>query len=152
MKLRLTLGLALLLCGLAAILLWHRSPRLNDEEQILKLLDDLRLAVEARNVGRAMAFVAEDYHDGTHTKRDLTRLAVTASRSSEQIHLHLDQPTLDVEGARARVRLRAAYWFGPGPPPEGPKALDVAVALVRRGRAWQIVKATGWESVAGEAE
>jgi ketosteroid isomerase-like protein len=152
MKLRLALGLALLAAALGIWLWWANRPHLTPVQQVAAAVLSIKDAIVARDAGRVLSFVSDDYSDGSYTKPDIVRLVTGGLRGIDHPRVVLDPFEVTVTGEEATARLRAHFWTGEGP--AGPDAIELNInAQFRRehGR-WKLISAAGWEPATGAAD
>ena len=151
MNRKVLMAVALGVVVVAAAGLWCLSrPRLTDEQQITRNILEIKQAAEARSAGGILRHVSDDYSDGLYTKRDITRLVVSAMRHPEAIEVHVEQPRIEVSGDTARVEVRAMYWVGFRSTAAPPNSLELTLDFARTRRGWQIIRAGGWQSAGAE--
>ena len=137
----------LILGAAAAGVYWWLLPKGTDEQQVQDVIVRLGEAVEQKNVRRCMSLVSEGYHDGMgNTRTSLTRLAIDAFHTVDEITVASYDPKIDVAGdeATASVRVRIEYTVS------GRRAkteLMLTTKMRREGwlRKWRITNAEGWQ-------
>jgi len=139
-------ALVVLLVAISLVYYLQR-PELSDEEQIQRLFLEAERAVEAKDASDIMRLIADDYDDGTFVKRDLTRLAIRAFRTSDEIDVVPYLRLLQVQGQEAHAELDVDLLVD-----SDTQRLKLAVDLKKTGRGWQVIRASGWEVAGSEFE
>ena len=126
-------------------------PALDDKTQIRNLVLTAARSLEQQRVKSFMAVVADDYSDGTYTKRDIENLVRGAVLQTGEIRIVTKMPSLEIQGTTARATVQAEVVVGRGRP--GPGSTEIAqgnytveMALRKDRHGWQVTSARGWES------
>ena len=120
------------------------GPRISDEEQIIRVLDDVAKAMQARKIYRVLAYVSQNYQDTEGRDYDaIQNYLKTIFRQYRFIELTRARPRIAVQGNRAR----AIETFGTRATPfdeteHRPIDFDghVIVNLVKQGNRWKIIE------------
>lgn len=141
-KLPLILGGLMVIGGVALYLLGRPQP--TEEERIRTVVFDAQEAVNNRQAGRLLSFVSEKYEDSLgNNKRSLTRLVVSALRSTEQYAVMVEIRQLDLRDESATVSLDVRLWMGEGLSTRTSE-FPLNLSLAREGRHWRIIRAEGY--------
>jgi len=85
----LTIVLAILIIAVGAglTIYWFRRPVPSDRQQVMDVFLQMQRAAERKSLSGVMRHIADDYDDGTYTRRDLMRLGVSAFREPEPFNI-----------------------------------------------------------------
>jgi len=136
------LVVAMVVAGLA--IYWLTRSVLSDRQQILDMFLAVEQAVEGKSASSVMRHISENYDDGTYTKRDLTRLAVTVFREREPFNVAPVVRSLEIESNRATAEVKVKFWIGRGPPQDA-QDLTLHITLEKTRGTWQVTRARGWQ-------
>ncbi len=120
------------------------GPRLSDEQQIIRLLDDVAKAMESRKIFKVLAHVSQNYHDDEGRNYDgIQTYLKTVFKDYRFIEVTRARPNVVVQGDRAR----AVETFGTRATPfdeneRRPIDFDgqVIVNLVKQDNNWKITE------------
>ncbi len=120
------------------------GPRVSDEEQIVRLLNDVAKGMESRKVFRVLANVSQNYQDAEGRDYDgIQQYLRQIFRDYRFIEVTRARPSIVVKGDRAR----AMETFGTRATPfdeseDRPIDFDgqVIVELVKQDNAWKIIE------------
>lgn len=148
---RLLLGVLALVVALVAGYAWWRArPTEPDELQINRVILQVQQAVERKDAGAVLRHVSDKYDDGTHRKRDITRMVVSGFRQPEPFRLHVEPPRVSISGNRAQAVIRARFAAGHHSELADGIDLSVKVDFAKEGGLWKVISASGWEPAAYE--
>lgn len=124
------------------------GPRLSDEEQIARLLDEVAKAMESRKIYKVLANVSQNYQDGAGRDYDGIQAYLNeVFRDYRFIEITRARPRIAVQGDRAR----AIETFGTRATPfdsNEARPIDfdgqVIVHLIKQSNGWKIVE---WSAV-----
>ncbi|MBI5379106.1 MAG: hypothetical protein HZA23_03000 [Nitrospirae bacterium] len=150
---RKALGVGVALLGLAFVLWtwWSES----EEARILRVVDEGRRGIEARDLDRCMRQVSYHYRDEYgFTYLTAKALLQRLFERFEGFRVEMDRPTVTVQGEQAtaslHLRIRATMsgmeGYLQGSDREPVKAV---VRLVKERRAWRIVEVSGLDLTLG---
>ncbi len=152
MNRRLVAALGVVVAVFAGVVVVLTRPVPGEKEQVAQVIIDVKRAVEAKSAGGVLKHVADDYRDGTYTKRDLTQLVIGGFRTDEPFRVIVQAPEIQVAGSRAQAHVTADFSAGETTAASVPLSLDIRVEFVKARGQWRIVRATGWEPATGIAE
>jgi len=137
-----------LLGGAAFLYYRHAQPSLSDREQITGRILTAARALEQHRTKKLMSVIADDYHDGTYSKRDLESLVRSALVSADQIRVVPYLRSLDFQGDRAQAVVEAEVTVGRFQPgltvaPAETARYTVEMTWRKGPRGWQVVSAHG---------
>lgn len=120
------------------------GPRISDEEQIVRVLDDVAKAMQSRKIYRVLANVSQNYQDAEGRDYDEVQdYLKTIFRQYRFIEFTRARPRIAVQGDRAR----AMETFGTRATPFDDtehRPIDfngqVIVNLVKQGNRWKITE------------
>ncbi|MGI5817000.1 MAG: hypothetical protein ACOX9R_02765 [Armatimonadota bacterium] len=119
----------------------YRPPRQGtDREQILRMVVDVKQAVEQGRVSGVMEHISEDYEDPHgFNYRMVQRMVIAGARDRRRVNLSVQVPEVEVTGDTARFTARVDV--------NGAEMtrLTVSAQLRREGGRWMVVSATGWQ-------
>lgn len=125
---------------------WFVSrPRVSDEEQITNMIIEIKRAVETKNAGDVLKYIATDYNDGSYTRREITQLVVAGFRGPEEFRVDVSRPTIRVDGNEAEAQASARFTTGAARDGSGSMDLQVVARMKKQRGGWKVVSATGWE-------
>jgi hypothetical protein len=150
------LFLAVIVLAAGGYAIWRLTrPPQSDQQQIRNLILKAARALEQRRVQTFMKLVADDYNDGTHTKRDIESLARGAVLQAGEIRVVPYLRSLEVQGMTATAVVQAEVTVGRdtpganlGEPAQGRYTVEMVLAKGPHG--WQVTSAQGWEEAQAE--
>lgn len=122
-----------------------RRPVVSDRQQILQLIEDMRLAVERKSVSGCMHYLSQDYHDAGGSRRDLQRLMVGAFRTANDIELSVQADQIEVTGRTAAISVRADVTSVSREGARDTTPLVVRATLAKEKGRWVVTHAEGYE-------
>ncbi len=143
-------ALALVVALVAGYAWWRMRPTEPDEVQINRVILQVRQAVEMKDAGAVLRNVSDNYDDGAHRKRDITRMVVSGFRQPEPFRLHVEPPRVSVSGDRAQAVIHARFAAGHRSELSQGLDLKVKVDFAKEGGRWKVISASGWEPAAHE--
>jgi len=124
---------------------WASRPRLSDEEQITNMIIEIKRAVETKDAGDVLKYIATDYKDGSYTRREITQFVVAGFRGPESFRVDVARPTIRVAGNEAEAQVSARFTAGAAKDGSGSMNLQVVARLKKERGGWKVLSATGWE-------
>ena len=135
------------LVGVIVVLWWLTRPPKTDQQQIVDLLGRTERSIEQRDLGGLMQAVAEDYADGTYSKRELRRAALAGFREVGTIKLTPVLRELEVSGKGARAELDVDVWLDTDSP-RPTMRVAMWVELSKESGRWLVTSAGGdWPNI-----
>ncbi len=145
----LTIVLAILIIAVGAglTIYWFRRPVPSDRQQVMDVFLQMQRAAERKSLSGVMRHIADDYDDGTYTRRDLMRLGVSAFREPEPFNIVATVRSLEVTGSEAVAMVEVWFSVGAASARTG-QHVTVQVQLQKNQGRWQVTSAQGWQDAA----
>jgi hypothetical protein len=149
---RLLLISVVLLAG-ATVWWWITRPRLSDKEQIARVIDQLRSAVEQKSPGRVMVNISKQYYDSLHTTyRDIDSLAKQLLRVRQEIRVNiLDYKEPIIQDDIAQLALTVEIDVLDSGESIEKLSGDLEFTLGKESGGWKLIQAEGWHEWPGKA-
>lgn len=130
-----------LLATIAVLLV--ACARSDPERELRATIDTMARAIEQREPGDFLAAVADDFsrESSAFGKQDAKRILAGILLRNEKIRVTAVVTDLELQGERARVRLRVAATGGAGLLPERGQTWEFDSAWRRVGGRWQVFNA-----------
>jgi hypothetical protein len=127
----------------AAAALLGACTRSDPERELRATIDSMARAIERREPGDFLAAVADDFsrESSAFGKADARRLLAATLLRNETIRVTAVVTELELQGERARVRLRVAATGGAGLLPERGQTWEFDSAWRRVDGRWQVFNA-----------
>ena len=145
----LILLLLLALTGTAIFLLRHRT---SDEEQILSVMDNLKVAVEKKQPQEILVNISPNYEDSAQiTRRDLQLMTLQYARSAGKVTVNIpDYKGPEIKGKTATLLLNVEINYQEGGENYYEKG-SLEFSFRKEKRLWKLIKAEGWQNWAQQA-
>lgn len=135
-----------LLVGIAAVVVWKLRPDSGtDSQRILRALTEIQAAVEAKDVGKFMQHVSENYRDSTvANKRELLRLVRSGLYEPGRFYCQLQVARPQIASSRANVDVTVDFRIERDGRISAVKPFVVRTEWEREKRQWRLVRAEGY--------
>jgi hypothetical protein len=145
----LILLLLLALIGVAISLL---RPRTSDTEQILSVVDNIKVAVEKKNSQEILANISPNYEDSAQiTRRALQLMTMQYARTTGKVTVNItDYKGPKIKGKNASMLLSVEVNYQEGGENYKEKG-SVEFFFQKEKRRWLLIKAEGWQNWAQQA-
>ena len=145
--LTIVVAILIIVVGAGLTIYWFRRPVPSDRRQVMDVLLHMQQAAERKSLSRVMGHIADDYDDGTCTRRDLMRLGVSAFRETEPFNIVATVRSLEVTGPEAIATVEVWFSVGAASARTGLHVI-VQVQLQKNQGRWQVTSAPGWQDAA----
>jgi hypothetical protein len=142
---RLLLIAVVLLAG-ATVWWWITRPRLSDKEQIDRVIDQLKSAVEQKSPGKVMVNISKEYHDSFHnTYRNIDSYAKQLLRVRQEIRVNiLDYKEPIIQDDIAQLALTVEIDVLDSGESIEKLSGDLEFTLSKESNGWKLIQAEGW--------
>ncbi|MEJ5252786.1 MAG: hypothetical protein HPY54_06855 [Chthonomonadetes bacterium] len=141
-------GAAVILAGL--LVLWRMAvtPVPPEDQQVRDRLEEIRLAVEQRDLNAIMDAISQDF-DAFGYSPDRLRIEIaSAFRRGIKPHLRYSNPSVNIIGKEASVNMRVEVWWEDQGSVSRHEPTDIQVYLRKEpARKWLIIPTEKWRVV-----
>lgn len=141
-------GAAVILAGL--LVLWRVAvtPVPPEDQQVRDRLEEIRLAVEQRDLNAIMDAISQDF-DAFGYSPDRLRIEIaSAFRRGIKPHLRYSNPSVNIIGKEASVNMRVEVWWEDQGSVSRHEPTDIQVYLRKEpARKWLVIPAEKWRVV-----
>ncbi len=141
-------GAAVILAGL--LVLWRMAvtPVPPEDQQVRDRLEEIRLAVEQRDLNAIMDAISQDF-DAFGYSPDRLRIEIaSAFRRGIKPHLRYSNPSVNIIGKEASVNVRVEVWWEDQGSVSRHEPTDIQVYLRKEpARKWLVIPTEKWRVV-----
>lgn len=141
-------GAAVILAGL--LVLWRMAvtPVPPEDQQVRDRLEEIRLAVEQRDLNAIMDAISQDF-DAFGYSPDRLRIEIaSAFRRGIKPHLRYSNPSVNIIGKEASVNMRVEVWWEDQGSVSRHEPTDIQVHLRKEpARKWLVIPTEKWRVV-----
>jgi hypothetical protein len=134
----------------ALLVLWRIAavPSVPEDQRVRERLEEIRLAVEARDLRTVMDAISDDFDTLGYSRERLRVEIASAFRRGIKPHIRYSPPVINIIGKEATVNTRVEVWWEDQSHTSRHEPTDIRLSLRKEpARKWLVVPTEKWRIV-----